>query len=229
MFLYDPKEQFEYFFLSAVVREAVATSLSTAIMHPLDCAVIKSALAIGKENDQVIASGGVFTFLRNVHKTYSFQGLYVGFYFRVAALFYEKFLLYSMKLVYSDHVYPRVKQSGVLAHAVDQGFICVLWGLTYPLYTVTGRLMKEIGEIKQRDQDIVGICREIWEVEGMGGFYKGGLVNLALCLGLNLFGFLVKVSEKRNQHDVREELLREFAARNNLEGVGKEERRLSYM
>jgi solute carrier family 25 phosphate transporter 23/24/25/41 len=159
----------------------LAAFISQSVIYPFE--VIRTRLALRKSGE----SGRMTDMFRNVYHKEGIKAFYRGYIvnsFGMSSLGIDLAIYETLKSHYRNK-YPENPQPSVVSLlAIANGSSTVAMLATYPLFLIKTR-MQSGSDVKET---IFSIARHVYAHNGIFGFYKGSLLNIAKVAPAATFG-----------------------------------------
>uniref|UniRef100_T1J889 ADP/ATP translocase n=1 Tax=Strigamia maritima TaxID=126957 RepID=T1J889_STRMM len=171
-------------FASNTLSGGFAGATTLAFLYPLDFVETRLAADVGGHHQHREFSG-IINCMQTVVKTDGIRGLYRGFTASVQGIFVYRasyFGLYdTFKILFTD---PD-KIPFLMSWALAQGVTTFSSIIAYPFDTVRRRLMMQSGldADKHMYKGVRDCWRQIYRIEGVSGYFKGGFTSVFRSVG----------------------------------------------
>jgi len=177
---YDPKIEPGKYFIGNIVSGGMAGTTTTFFVYPLDFARTRLGVDIGRGSERQFR--GIFDVIKTIYKHDGITGLYKGIGPGIIGIFLYRGLYFG---VYDSGkaLFLNKDASGITKFFFAQFCVLLSEGVSYPTDTVKRKLMLQAGRDEVQYKSAMDCTRQIWEKEGIKGFWKGYLSNILRSVG----------------------------------------------
>ena len=187
----DPKKEPVKFLFGNFVSGGAAGVTTMILSYPLNFARVRLAADVGTSENREFK--GMIDCYKKVVAQEGFTALYRGFVVAYSGVFLYRGLYFGLYDTGKSTFFK--KENGVISmYAFAQAVTITAGFLSYPLSTVTARLMMTSGQKERLYNGTRDCFRKIYRQEGLKGFYRGYLVTFLNSFGsafaLSLYGMI---------------------------------------
>lgn len=180
---YDPKKDPKLFIMGNILSGGMAGTCASFFVYPLDFARTRLGVDIGRKGQRQFT--GIYDVMKTVYKHDGIQGLYKGMGPGIIGIFLYRGLYFG---VYDSGKTLFLRKNANAFEKFLFAQFCVLLseGVSYPTDTVKRKLMLQAGRDEVKYKGALDCAKQIWNAEGISGFWRGYLSNIVRGVGGSL-------------------------------------------
>lgn len=181
---YDPKLQPREFMLASVLAGGLAGMGSTLFVYPLDFARTRMGVDVGKKG--ATQFNGLLHCLTSICRSDGIRGVYQGVGISLFSIFCYRGLYFGLWDIGKTYIKDYEKRPLWLKFLVAQVITTGSETINYPLDTVRRRLMMNAGLEVPIYRNTWVCIKDIYQKEGVNGYFKGCMSNAIRSLSSSL-------------------------------------------